>query len=169
MTSLIFFHFSADSHLLHLFITGLKAVTLSPCTVPQVSLRSDDCVSALPLENPAHPSENKSKKLTSSTSWQKVPHHFVTHKLCLWTQKWKVLLYLCTLMCSKQYACGSLWKDKHQCYLLCETQQVKDRHTFNGGVLTCVWECSIGWTVKLEALGTIAASAIDLWVQGRAL
>lgn len=45
----------------------------------------------------------------------------------------------------------------------------KTWHTFNGGILTCVWKGSVGWTVQLEALVTVAASAIDLWVQGWAL
>lgn len=53
----------ADSHLLHLFITGLNAVTLSSCVVPQASLRSVDCDSALPPENPTHPNKSMSQKL----------------------------------------------------------------------------------------------------------
>lgn len=64
-----FFQFSADSHLLHLFITGLNAVTLSSCTVPQASLRSDGCVSALPPENPTHHNKSISEKLALDASW----------------------------------------------------------------------------------------------------
>lgn len=56
----------ADSHLLHLFITALNAVTLSSCVVPQAPLRSVDCVFALPPENPIRtPNQSMSPNLTN--------------------------------------------------------------------------------------------------------
>ena len=77
----LFFQFTADSHLLHLFITGLNAVTLSSCAVPQASLRSDGCVSALPPENPAHP--NKGRREKKSRSEKKKSPRMQVGRKCL--------------------------------------------------------------------------------------
>ena len=56
------------AHLPHLFITGLKAVTLSSCRVTHVSLSSEGSVSAFPLENPRQQQKPHCKKLAAARS-----------------------------------------------------------------------------------------------------
>ena len=99
VTPSVFFQITADSHLLHLFITGLNAVTLSSCAVPQASLRSDGCVSALPPENPAHPNKGKKGEKKAYLRKKKPPQMQVGRKCLVVTSKTKKSFVYPMLVC----------------------------------------------------------------------